>query len=257
VNVIELLTDPQAWIAFATLTALEIVLGVDNVIFISILAGKLPAEQRSRARRIGLAAALVSRLLLLLTLAWIAKLTTPLFTLFGHGFSGRDLVLFFGGLFLIYKATHEIHDKLEGGDPKRLSRATVKFATVIAQIMVIDVVFSLDSIITAVGMAEHLAVMVAAVVAAVAVMMIFANAIGEFVERHPTVKMLALGFLLLIGTALIADGCGVHVPKGYIYTAMAFSVFVELLNLRARKKAGQAHAAPSATCPACGRPMAG
>ena len=254
---IELLTDPQAWAAFATLTALEIVLGVDNVIFISILAGKLPAEQRARARRLGLAAALISRLLLLLTLAWIAKLTTPLFTLFGHGFSGRDLVLAFGGLFLIYKATHEIHDKLEGGDSKRLSRATATFATVIAQIMVIDIVFSLDSIITAVGMAEHLVVMVAAVIAAVAVMMIFANAIGEFVERHPTVKMLALGFLLLIGTALIADGCGFHVPKGYIYTAMAFSVFVELLNLRARKKAAAPHPAPAAACPACGRPMAG
>ncbi|HJQ96808.1 MAG TPA: TerC family protein [Candidatus Polarisedimenticolaceae bacterium] len=254
---IELLTDPQAWIAFATLTALEIVLGVDNVIFISILAGKLPPEQRNRARRVGLAAALISRLLLLMTLAWIAKLTTPLFTLMGHGFSGRDLVLAFGGLFLIYKATHEIHEKLEGGDHNRLSRATATFATVIAQIMVIDIVFSLDSIITAVGMAEHLAVMVAAVIAAVAVMMIFANAIGEFVERHPTVKMLALGFLLLIGTALIADGCGVHVPKGYIYSAMAFSVFVELLNLRAKKKAQAPHVAPAAACPACGRPMAG
>lgn len=252
---LNLLTDPNAWAAFATLTALEIVLGVDNVIFISILAGKLPVEQRRRARRVGLAAALISRLLLLLTLAWIVRLTTPLFTFIGHGFSGRDLVLLFGGLFLIYKATHEIHEKLEGGEAARVTRAAASFASVIAQIMVIDVVFSLDSIITAVGMAEHLVVMVAAVIAAVAVMMVFANAIGEFVERHPTVKMLALGFLLLIGTALIADGCGVHVPKGYIYTAMAFAVFVELLNLRARRKAAPS---PSpAACPACGRPLAG
>jgi predicted tellurium resistance membrane protein TerC len=255
--VLELLTDPHAWVAFATLTALEIVLGVDNVIFISILAGKLPPAQRDRARKLGLAAALVSRLILLSALAWIVRLTTPLFALGGRGFSGRDLVLVAGGLFLIYKAVHEIHEKLEGGEGGKAAKAGATFASVIAQIMVIDIVFSLDSIITAVGMAEHLAVMAAAVIAAVAVMMVFAGAIGEFVERHPTVKMLALGFLLLIGTSLIADGFGVHVPRGYVYSAMGFAVFVELLNLRARKKAEPVHLRDAyvekKACPTCGR----
>lgn len=254
---LELLTDPHAWAAFATLTALEIVLGVDNVIFISILAGKLPAEQRGRARRLGLAAALVSRLLLLAALAWIAKLTTPLFTIGPNGFSGRDLVLLAGGLFLIYKAVHEIHEKLEGSEGHKAAQAGASFVSVIAQIMVIDIVFSLDSIITAVGMAEHLAVMVAAVVAAVGVMMLFANAIGDFVERHPTVKMLALAFLLLIGTALIADGFGVHIPKGYIYSAMAFAVIVEGLNLKAKGTTAPVRLrdgyAADTKCPTCGR----
>ena len=254
---LELLTDPHAWAAFATLTALEIVLGVDNVIFISILAGKLPPAQRDRARKLGLAAALISRLVLLSALAWIVRLTTPLFSLRGHGFSGRDLVLVAGGLFLIYKAVHEIHEKLEGGEGDKAAKAAASFAGVIAQIMVIDIVFSLDSIITAVGMAEHLAVMAAAVIAAVAVMMVFARAIGEFVERHPTVKMLALGFLLLIGTSLIADGFGVHVPRGYVYSAMGFAVLVEILNLRARRKAAPVHLRDGYTetkaCPTCGR----
>lgn len=254
---LELLTDPHAWAAFATLTALEIVLGVDNVIFISILAGKLPAEQRDKARRLGLAAALVSRLILLSALAWIVRLTTPLFAVGGRGFSGRDLVLVAGGLFLIYKAVHEIHEKLEGGEGAKAAKAAATFASVIAQIMVIDIVFSLDSIITAVGMAESLAVMAAAVIAAVAVMMVFASAIGEFVERHPTIKMLALGFLLLIGTSLIADGFGVHVPRGYVYSAMGFAVFVEMLNLRARKKAEPVHLRDAyvekKVCPTCGR----
>ena len=254
---LELLTDPHAWAAFATLTALEIVLGVDNVIFISILAGKLPPEQQGKARRLGLAAALVSRLILLSALAWIVKLTTPLFAVGGRGFSGRDLVLVAGGLFLIYKAVHEIHEKLEGGEGGKAAKAGATFASVIAQIMIIDIVFSLDSIITAVGMAESLAVMAAAVIAAVAVMMVFAGTIGEFVERHPTVKMLALGFLLLIGTSLIADGFGAHVPRGYIYSAMGFAVFVETLNLRARKRAEPVHLrdayAEKKACPTCGR----
>ncbi len=253
---LELLTDPQAWTAFATLTALEIVLGVDNIVFISILAGKLPRAQQAKARRLGLAAALVSRLFLLATLAWIVKLTAPLFSIGSQGISGRDLVLIFGGLFLIYKAVHEIHERLEGAEGQKSARVASSFASVIGQIMVIDLVFSLDSIITAVGMAEHLAVMVAAVIAAVGVMMAFANIIGTFVESHPTVKMLALGFLLLIGTALIAEGFDVHFPKGYIYSAMAFAVLVEMLNLRARKAAPVRLHDPytaAAKCPTCGR----
>ena len=252
---LELLTDPHAWTAFATLTALEIVLGVDNIVFISILAGKLPPAQQAKARRLGLAAALVSRLLLLAALAWIVKLTAPLFSIGTQAISGRDLVLIFGGLFLIYKAVHEIHERLEGAEGRKSALVAVSFASVIGQIMVIDVVFSLDSIITAVGMAEHLAVMIAAVIAAVGVMMAFANMIGTFVESHPTVKMLALGFLLLIGTALIAEGFGVHLPKGYIYSAMAFAVLVEMLNLRARK-AAPVHLhdpyTPVGKCPTCG-----
>jgi predicted tellurium resistance membrane protein TerC len=256
----DLLTDPQAWIAFATLAGLEIVLGIDNVIFISILAGKLPKAQQARARRLGLAAALVSRLLLLLTLAWIVKLTAPLFSAAGQEISGRDLVLIAGGLFLIYKATHEIHERLEGLTGAKGSAVAATFGAVIAQIMVIDIVFSLDSIITAVGMVDEIAIMVAAVIAAVGVMMVFANTIGEFVERHPTIKMLALGFLLLIGTALIAEGLDFHIPKAYIYAAMAFAVFVELLNIGMRKRAApvelhQPYVAQNATCPTCGKPL--
>ena len=253
---IELLTSPEAWAALLTLTALEIVLGIDNVIFLSVIVSRLPELQAKRARQIGLALALVFRIMLLSVLVWLIGLTQTVVTVNDKGFSWRDIILIGGGLFLIGKATHEIHREMEAREPGHEDvPAPNAFFWVIVQIIIIDMVFSLDSIITAVGMAEHLVVMVAAVIAAVAVMMVFANAIGEFVERHPTVKMLALGFLLLIGTALIADGCGVHVPKGYIYTAMAFAVFVELLNLRARRKAAPS---PSpAACPACGRPLAG
>ena len=238
---IELQTDPQAWVAFATLTALEIVLGVDNVIFISILAGKLPAEQRSRARRLGLAAALISRLLLLMTLAWIAKLTTPLFTFLGHGFSGRDLVLLFGGLFLLYKATHEIHTSLEGDEGEASARVRAKLVAVVTQITLLNLVFSIDSIVTAVGMANEIWVMAVAIILSMLVMLLAARPVGNFVEAHPTVKMLALSFLLLIGTTLIADSCGAHIPKGYIYAAMGFSVFVEALNMVHRRRARPVH----------------
>jgi predicted tellurium resistance membrane protein TerC len=231
------LTDPQAWIALATLTALELVLGIDNVIFISILAGKLPGSQRGRAYRLGLAGAMVTRILLLLSLAWVIRLTAPLFTVLGNEVSGRDLILILGGLFLLGKATFEIHQKLEGAEHERAVRERVSFLGVIVQIMLLDIVFSLDSVITAVGMVDRVAIMVTAVIVAVLCMLVFAQAIGRFVERHPTVKMLALSFLLLIGTALIADGLGFHIPKGYIYFAMGFSVFVEMLNLRLRGKA--------------------
>jgi predicted tellurium resistance membrane protein TerC len=231
----ELLTDPQSWIAFATLLALEIVLGVDNVVFISILAGKLPAGEQKRARTMGLGLALVTRILLLLSLSWIIRLTAPLFTVLGQEISGRDLILIVGGLFLIGKSTHEMHARLEGEDGESSERARASFAGVIVQILLLDIVFSLDSVITAVGMVDELAIMVAAVVVALAVMLVFAGTISRFVERHPTVKMLALAFLLLIGTTLIAEGFGQHVPKGYIYCSMAFSLFVEVLNLRARK----------------------
>jgi predicted tellurium resistance membrane protein TerC len=258
----ELLTDPQAWIAFATLTALEVVLGIDNVIFISILAGKLPKAQQARARRLGLLAALGSRVLLMLTLAWIARLTAPLFAIAGQEISGRDLVLIAGGLFLIYKATHEIHEKLEGTTNAKGAAVAATFGAVIAQIMIIDMVFSLDSIITAVGMVDEIPIMVAAIFVAIGIMMVFANAIGEFVENHPTIKMLALGFLLLIGMALIAEGVDFHIPKGYIYVAMAFAVFVELLNIRTRRRTApvqlhEPYAAAGASCPACGRPLEG
>lgn len=232
-----LLTDPQAWIAFATLLALEIVLGIDNVIFISILAGKLPAAQQARARTIGLALALITRVALLFSLAWIVRLTNPLFSVFGLGISGRDLILLFGGLFLLWKATHEIHQKLEGEEEHATGgRAGVTFNGVIVQILLLDIVFSLDSVITAVGMVSQLPIMIAAVVAAVIVMLVAAGSISRFVDRHPTIKMLALSFLLLIGVTLIAEGFHQHIPKGYIYFAMAFSVFVEMLNLRLRKK---------------------
>jgi predicted tellurium resistance membrane protein TerC len=223
-------------IALVTLTALEIVLGIDNVIFISILAGKLPMEQQARARKWGLMGAMITRLLLLASLAWMIRLTQPLFTVVSHPFSGRDLILIVGGLFLLFKATREIHEKLEGEEGHMSARVMPSFAAVVGQIMILDIVFSLDSVITAVGMADDLSVMIAAVVIAVGVMMLAAGGISTFVEAHPTVKVLALSFLLLIGCSLIADGFGVHIPKGYIYFAMGFSVFVEMINLRMMKK---------------------
>jgi predicted tellurium resistance membrane protein TerC len=234
------ITSPEAWVAFGTLLALEIVLGVDNVIFISILAGKLPASQREKARYLGLALAMVMRILLLLSLSWMIRLTAPLFTLFGEEISGRDLILLIGGLFLIAKSTHEIHQKLEGAEGQASARVAPTFTSVIIQILLLDVVFSLDSVITAIGMVDRIGIMIAAVIGAVIVMIGFAGAIARFVERHPTVKMLALSFLLLIGVTLIAEGFDQHISKGYIYSAMAFSVFVEMLNL----KAGRAAPAP-------------
>ena len=230
------ISNPEAWIALATLTVLEIVLGIDNVVFISILAGKLPREQQNKARRIGLGLAMLMRILLLLSLTWIIKLTAPLFTVLGEEISGRDLVLIMGGLFLLFKSTREIHDRLEGEEGHGSGRVAPSLASVLIQIMLLDIVFSLDSVITAVGMAEDVGVMITAVVVAVAFMMFFARPISEFVDEHPTVKMLALSFLLLIGMALIAEGLDLHIPKGYIYFAMAFSVGVELLNLRMRKR---------------------
>jgi predicted tellurium resistance membrane protein TerC len=234
---LELLSQPDAWIALATLSAMEIVLGIDNVVFISILAGKLPRERQAAARRLGLGVALATRLLLLFAITWVMGLTRELFTVVGHGFSGRDLILLGGGLFLLAKATFEIHDKLEvkHGPELEAPKARASFWLVIVQIGVLDIVFSLDSVITAVGMARHVAVMVAAMVLAVAVMLVFARSIGEFVERHPTMKMLALSFLLLVGVMLVAEGFGRHVEKGYIYFAMAFSFAVELLNMRMRR----------------------
>ena len=231
----ELLTDPQNWIALATLLALEIVLGVDNIVFISVLASKLPAEQQARARMVGLSLALITRLLLLLSLAWIVRLTAPLFTVLGNEISGRDLILLTGGLFLLAKATHEMHQQLEGAEGGSSARVPPTYGAVIIQILLLDIVFSLDSVITAVGMVDELAIMVTAVVLAVGFMLFFAGRISGFVDRHPTVKMLALAFLLLIGVTLVADGLGQHISKGYIYFAMAFSVFVELLNLRMRR----------------------
>jgi len=222
-------------IALATLTLLEVVLGVDNVIFISILSGKLPEGQQRRARRFGLIAAMGMRILLLMSIAWIIRLTAPLFTALGHDISGRDLILIGGGLFLLAKATFEIHDKLEGEEGHRSARVAPSFGAVIFQIMLLDIVFSLDSVITAVGMADDIAIMVAAVVIAVAIMMVSAEPISAFVNRHPTVKVLALSFLLLIGVSLMGEGLGMHIPKGYIYFAMGFSVFVEMINLRMRK----------------------
>jgi len=233
---IELLSDPQVWIAFATLTALELVLGIDNIIFITILVDKLPRAQRERARRIGLFAAMFMRVGLLLVLAWIIGLTAPLFTLLGEEISGRDLILIAGGLFLIWKSTKEIHQLLEGVVGGRSAAVGATFGAVIGQIMVLDLVFSLDSIITAVGMVPWIEVMVAAVVASVALMMLFAGPIGAFVSEHPTIKMLALAFLVVIGVVLIAAGLNHEVPKGYVYFAMAFAVSVELLNIRMRKR---------------------
>ncbi|MFG6193304.1 TerC family protein [Nonomuraea sp. JJY05] len=230
-------TDPQIWIGFFTLVALEIVLGIDNIIFISILAGKLPPEQRDRARVLGLGAALITRLLLLLALSWVVQLTEPLFAVFGHEISGRDLILLLGGLFLLGKSVTEIGHSMDGPvgkDGKKAAAAS--FAAVIAQIMVLDIVFSLDSVITAVGMVDELGVMIAAVVVAVLVMLFASGPISRFVDRHPSIKMLALAFLVLIGVVLIAEGFGQHISKGYIYFAMAFSLVVELLNIRMRSK---------------------
>ena len=229
------LTSPEIWIALLTLTSLEIVLGIDNVIFISILSDRLPPEQRKRARTLGLILAMFMRIALLFSINWIANLTDPLFTILGKDFSGRDLILLAGGIFLIYKSVTEIHQKLEGEEAHTTSAASATFSSVIIQILLLDIVFSLDSVITAVGMAEDIEVMVAAVVIAVMVMLFAAGPISAFVSEHPTVKMLALSFLLLIGMSLAAEGWGFHIPKGYIYSAMAFAVFVEMLNLRLRK----------------------
>ncbi|RCK72165.1 MAG: Integral membrane protein TerC [Anaerolineae bacterium] len=231
----EWLTDPETWLAFVTLAALEIVLGIDNVIFISILAGKLPVPQQKSARRSGIGLAVISRLLLLLSLSWIIRLTQPLFSLAGFEVSGRDLVLFAGGLFLLGKATSEIHQKLEGVTGGHSRQGKITFTGVLLQVLLLDVVFSLDSVITAVGIADHLPVMMAAIVTAAACMIVLSDTISDFVERHPTVKMLALSFLLLIGFTLVVESLHQHIPKGYIYFAMGFSVFVEMLNLRVRK----------------------
>ena len=233
---LELLTDPQAWIALATLTALELVLGIDNIVFISILVDKLPAAQQNRARRLGLFMAMFMRIGLLLVLAWIVGLVAPLFTVLGQQISGRDLILIAGGLFLIYKSTGEIHQSLEGETGHASSGVKATFGAVIVQIMIVDMVFSLDSIITAVGMVDRIEVMIAAVIASVGMMMLFAGAIGRFVSDHPTIKMLALAFLVVVGVVLIAEGFDQHVPKGYVYFAMAFSVGVEMLNIRMRKR---------------------
>jgi len=232
----ELLSDPQVWLAFLTLTALEIVLGIDNIIFISILVGRLPKAVQPRARTIGLGLAMLTRILLLLSITWVMSLSADLFTIGDFGISGRDLILIGGGLFLLAKSTLEIHTGLEGEEHHREGGGGATFASVIVQIAIIDIVFSLDSVITAVGMADHVQVMIAAVVVAVLVMMFLAGPIGDFVDRHPTIKMLALSFLILIGMALVGEGFEFHIPKGYIYFAMAFSVAVEMLNIRMRKK---------------------
>ncbi len=235
----EWITSPEAWIALATLTALEIVLGIDNIIFISIVVGRLPPEQRNRARIQGLAMAMIMRLLLLLTLAWMMRLTYPLFTIFEHEISGRDLILILGGLFLLWKSTHEIWGSLEGAqEGEHQVQVSSSYWMVLGQIAVIDIVFSLDSVITAVGMAEDVPVMVIAIIIAVAVMMFSAKAIGDFVDAHPSIKILALSFLILVGVVLIGEGWDMHIPKGYIYFAMAFSVTVEMLNIHMRKKRG-------------------
>jgi len=244
---LEWLTSPETWIALLTLTVLEIVLGIDNIIFISILAGKLPAGEQPRARTVGLTLAMVTRILLLLSLTGIMRLTRPLFSPFGHPFSGRDLILLLGGLFLIWKSTREIHDKLEGEEGRQNVKAGATFGGVIVQIALLDIVFSLDSVITAVGMVRQVGVMIAAIVLAVLVMLVAAGPISDFVHRHPTLKMLALSFLLLIGVTLIADGLGQHIPKGYVYFAMGFSVFVESLNLRLLRKAPPVHLKESIT----------
>lgn len=232
----ELLLDPNMWVALLTLTVLEIVLGIDNIVFISILSGKLPKEKQKKARQTGLALALITRVLLLLSLSWVMSLTAPLFSVLGQEISGRDLILLIGGLFLIYKATAEIHEKLEGENHDTEIKGKATFTSVIAQILILDVVFSLDSVITAVGMANHIEVMIAAVIIAVIIMLFAAESISRFVNQHPTVKMLALAFLVLIGVSLLAEGLDQHIPKGYIYFAMAFSVLVEMLNLRLKKK---------------------
>lgn len=239
----EFLADPSVWIAFATLTVLELVLGIDNVIFISILAGKLPQEQQAKARYIGLSLALIMRVILLFSLTWVMSLTAPLFSLpiVNHAVSGRDLILIIGGLFLIAKSTHEIHGSLEGEEGHASKKVYASFASVIVQITILDIVFSLDSVITAVGMVDNIWIMIAAVVISIIAMMLFAGSIGAFVQKHPTIKMLALAFLLLIGVTLLAEGFHQKIPKGYIYFAMAFSVLVELLNMQLRKKAEPVH----------------
>ncbi len=233
----ELLTDPQIWVAFATLTALELVLGIDNIIFISILVDRLPKHQQELARKIGLFGAMFMRIGLLLVLAWIVGLTAPLFSVLGQEVSGRDLVLIAGGLFLLWKSVGEIHQSLEGEEGHQTNAVKATFTAIIVQIMLIDIVFSLDSIITAVGMVEQVSVMIAAVIVSVGLMMVFAGPIGRFVSAHPTIKMLALSFLVVVGVVLIAEGFGHHVPKGYVYSAMAFSVVVEMLNIRMRRRA--------------------
>ena len=235
------ISDSQIWISLLTLTFLEIVLGIDNLVFISILSGKVPPDQRAKARTTGLALALITRILLLLSISWLMAMSAPFMHVFGHGVSGKDLILLLGGLFLIWKSIHEIHNKLEGAEESHTTtKAHATFKSVVVQILLIDIVFSLDSVITAVGMGQNLYVMIAAVVIALFVMIAASGGISAFVEKHPTVKMLALSFLLLIGFVLVAEGCGQHIPKGYIYFAMAFSVAVEMLNLRLRKKVSPA-----------------
>lgn len=235
----EWLLEPQAWIALATLTTLEIVLGIDNIIFISILVARLPEKQRNSARVLGLGLAMITRLSLLLSLAWVMSLTAPFFHLFAHAFSGRDLILIGGGLFLLAKSTHEIHNALEGAEENQQAQVYASFAGILIQIAIIDIIFSLDSVITAVGLAQHISVMVLAIVISVGVMMFSAQAIGDFVDEHPTIKMLALSFLILVGVALLGEGLSFHIPKGYIYFAMAFSVGVEMLNMKIRAKSKQ------------------
>jgi len=231
----EWMSSLEGWIALLTLTVLEIVLGIDNIVFISILAGRLRPEERERARIIGLSLAMITRLGLLLAITWVMGLTATLVSVAGQGISGRDVILLVGGLFLIAKSTHEIHDKLEGGGGEGRTRQAASFTSVIVQILLLDIVFSLDSVITAVGMVEHVSIMMAAVVIAVIVMLLSSRMISDFVERHPTIKMLALSFLILIGVSLIGEGLDQHIPKGYIYFAMGFSVFVEMINLRVRE----------------------
>jgi len=230
----EWISDPQIWTALLTLTALEIVLGIDNIVFISILADKLPQSQRDKARIVGLTGAMVMRIMLLFAIGWIIGLTEPWFGVFGQDFSGRDLILLIGGFFLLFKATMEIHEKLEGHEETTSKSAPASFMAVIVQIMLLDAVFSLDSVITAVGMADDIAVMIAAVVISIGVMLVASKSIADFVQKHPTVKILALSFLILIGMSLVAEGFGQHIPKGYIYTAMAFSIIVEIINLRVK-----------------------
>lgn len=232
----EWIASPEAWVALATLMALEIVLGIDNIIFISILVGRLPEQQRDRARKIGLSLAMASRLVLLFSLAWVMGLIEPIFTILGNEISGRDIILVLGGLFLLAKSTHEIHNSFEIEEPSKASVASASFMTILVQIAILDIIFSLDSVITAVGLVDHLSIMVIAIVASVAVMLIAAKPIGEFVDANPTIKMLALSFLILVGFTLIAEGFDVHIPKGYVYFAMAFSFVVEMLNIKTRAR---------------------
>ena len=234
-----MLTDPQVWLAFVTLTALEVVLGIDNIIFISILVSRLPKHQQARGRTIGLGLAMVTRILLLLSITWVMGLSADLFSVSSVGVSGRDLILIGGGLFLLAKSTLEIHHSLEGAEQHREAKAHSTFLSVVTQIAIIDIVFSLDSVITAVGMVDHVEIMIAAVIVAVIVMMFLSGPISDFVDRHPTIKMLALSFLILIGVALVGEGLGFHIPKGYIYFAMAFSVSVETINIQMRKRAAK------------------